>query len=98
MTKREYLYTVLMEECAEVSQAASKVMRFGEQGYNPAARPLKYNSQSLLEEYCHLAAAIEMLQESGYLPLHLLSEQDLIQAKKDKVNRYLDEYLKQQDK
>lgn len=94
MTKREYLYTVLMEEAAEVSQAASKIMRFGEQAYCPADEEMKNNAQSLLEEYCHLRAAIFMLQEAGYLPTLDTPKMIGIEAAKEaKVTHYMNEYL-----
>lgn len=100
MTKREYLYTVLMEEAAEVSQAASKILRFGEQAYDPADIDKKTNATSLIEEIQHLKAAVEMLESEGYLAmLHPYLALDAIKHnKKNKVTHYMYEYLKQQEK
>lgn len=99
MTKREYLYTILMEEAAEVSQAASKILRFGEQAYCPTDEEMKNNAQSLLEEYCHLRSAIFMLQEQGYLPTLDTNKMICTEAAKEaKVLHYMNEHLKQQEK
>lgn len=100
MTKREYLYTVLMEEAAEVSQAASKILRFGEHAYNPADPQQKTNATGLIEEVQHLKAAVEMLEDEGYLQVfHPHLALDTIRYnKKDKVTHYMNEYLKQQEK
>ena len=99
MTKREYLYTVLMEEAAEVSQAASKIMRFGEQAYNPADKEMKDNLAILYEEWSHLTAAIEMLIDEGIIPnIDITEYYSNIKRKKQKVIYYMNEYLKQQEK
>jgi len=95
MTKREYLYTVLTEEASEVSQAVSKILRFGEKAYNPADEIKKTNEAALIEEVQHLTAAVEMLQDAGYLQYsHPILTLDAIKHnKKNKVKHYLDKYL-----
>lgn len=99
MTKREYLYTVLMEEAAEVSQAASKILRFGEQAYCPADEEMKDNLAILYEEWSHLTAAIEMLIDEGIIPnIDITEYYSNIKHKKQKVIYYMNEYLKQQEK
>lgn len=99
MTKREYLYTVLMEEAAEVSQAVSKILRFGEKAYCPADEEQKDNEYNLLMEIEHLAAAIDMLQEEGILrTLDPNVAYDIQANKAQRVRKYLNKYLNQQEK
>lgn len=95
MTRKEYLYSVLSEEAAEVIQAVSKVLRFGETAYNPADEKKKTNETALIEEVQHLTAAIEMLQDEGYLTTsHLHSDLDTMKYnKRIRVRDYLDKYL-----
>ena len=50
MTKNENLLVTLSEECAEVQQAVSKVLRFGQDNYNPAT-PQVTNELEVLTEY-----------------------------------------------
>ncbi len=66
MTKNENLLVTLSEECAEVQQAVSKVLRFGQDNYNPAT-PQVTNELEVLTEYYQLIAVMEMLIESGVL-------------------------------
>ncbi len=66
MTKSENLLVTLTEECAEVQQAVSKVLRFGRSNYNPAT-PQVTNELEVLTEYYQLIAVMEMLIDSGVL-------------------------------
>lgn len=74
---REYLLTVLMEEAAEVIQAAAKCQRFGydwnEPGYG-------INSEYLAKEVGDLLAVINALK----LPNHIIAE-----SQKTKIKRVL---------
>jgi len=86
MTRQEQLLVILMEECAEVSQRASKALRFGltdPAGTEPG-QPYT-NQDRLLMEINDLYAVIDMTfgSEGPYLsPM-------LIQDKKEKVEKYL---------
>jgi NTP pyrophosphatase (non-canonical NTP hydrolase) len=60
----ERLY-LLIEECAEVQQAASKVLRHGWNAYNPLAAFGPSNQQALEKEIGQLKNAIDLLQNSG---------------------------------
>jgi hypothetical protein len=86
MTRQEQLLVILTEECAEVSQRASKALRFGltdPAGTEPG-QPYT-NKDRLLMEINDLHAVIDMLlgREKSYLsPM-------LIQDKKEKVEKYL---------
>jgi len=86
MTRQEQLLVILMEECAEVSQRASKALRFGLT--DPAGKEPDQpytNKDRLLMEINDLYAVIDMIfdKEGPYLsPM-------LIQDKKEKVEKYL---------
>jgi hypothetical protein len=86
MTRQEQLLVILTEECAEVSQRASKALRFGltdPAGTEPG-QPYT-NKDRLLMEINDLYAVIDMTfgSEGPYLsPM-------LIQDKKEKVEKYL---------
>jgi len=86
MTRQEQLLVILMEECAEVSQRASKALRFGltdPAGTEPG-QPYT-NQDRLLMEINDLYAVIDMTfnNRGSYLsPM-------LIQDKKEKVEKYL---------
>lgn len=81
MTERENLYQVLQEECGEIIQAASKIMRFGEYNHHPN-KPLITNTSELMTEYYQLQAVMEILQENNILPV--LSEKEIMQIKENK--------------
>lgn len=66
MTKNENLLVTLMEECAEVQQAVSKVIRFGADGCHPDVPP-QTNGKDVLVEYYQLIAVMEMLIDGGVL-------------------------------
>ena len=56
----------VMEECAEVSQEASKAIRFGLSNHAP--NTTQTNADRILTEYYQLTAVIEKLQRDGKLP------------------------------
>lgn len=86
MTREEHLLTILMEECAEVSQQASKMLRFGVGNVDPNTNIP--NTEMLLNELTDLYAVLEMLLVEGTIPR--TQNHDKIQIKKDKVEYFLD--------
>lgn len=86
MNKTEYLLTCLTEECAEVQQSVSKALRFGlEDTCNNTKEP---PSDRIVEEYVHIIAVMELLEEAGVLK----KDPDIITAikkKKDKVLHFM---------
>jgi NTP pyrophosphatase (non-canonical NTP hydrolase) len=76
----DHLLVVLMEECAEVQQAASKCYRFG---------LTDENHSRLVAELNDLLAAVEMLEESGVNKF--LVYKDKMEEKKRKVLYYYDQ-------
>ena len=85
MTKTEHLLLCVMEECAEVSQRASKALRFGLEEIQPGQQLT--NAQRLVLEYADLYAVFEMLgDEYPHLPRVLTVD---VEAKKAKVKQFL---------
>lgn len=60
---KDYLLTCLMEECAELAQAASKAIRFGLSDHNPETG-IK-NIEQLEMEFNDLLGIIELLNDHG---------------------------------
>ena len=90
MTRNEYLLTIVSEECAEIQQAVSKVLRFGTNGYHPD-NPVVSNGEWLLVEYYQLEEMIEMLFEAEIVEPFSLS--DIIRVrenKREKVLKYME--------
>jgi NTP pyrophosphatase (non-canonical NTP hydrolase) len=82
MKKQEEIMLILQEECAEVTQAVSKVFRFGvDAEYNNAT-----NRQRLTEELGDLLAMITLCHDFGIVDL----EQVMIAkaAKLDKLKKW----------
>lgn len=84
MKKDENLLIILGEECAEVQQAVSKILRFGKDACNPIT-PYTTNELDVLTEYYQLAAVMEMLIDQGVL--QQLSECDIATIKSDKKSK-----------
>ena len=62
MNKTDEIMFILQEECAEVTQAISKCLRFGIDNYKPG-KP-KTNREHLAEEIGDLIAMIELCYEN----------------------------------
>lgn len=89
MKRHEMLLTIASEECAEIQQAVSKMLRFGGNATHPDF-PGKTNGMQVIEEYYQLEAVIEMLIDENVL-LSLTSEDRcrIMANKKSKVEKYL---------
>ena len=81
MTKPENIIVTLMEECAEVQQSASKILRFGKDNFHPD-HPEETNEHQLLTEYYQLIATMEYLISSGILSDFWEDEIDRIKINK----------------
>lgn len=62
MNKTDEIMFILQEECAEVTQAISKCLRFGIDNYKPG-KP-KTNREHLAEEIGDLIAMIELCYDN----------------------------------
>jgi NTP pyrophosphatase (non-canonical NTP hydrolase) len=92
MTESEHLLTILMEECAEVAQRASKALRFGLTEVQTGQSLT--NAERINEELLDLYVISSMLVADG--DLESLMDIEVtpevaarIQAKREKVHRYL---------
>lgn len=90
MTETEHLFTIVMEECCEIGQRASKAKRFGIDEIQPGQS--LSNAERIMGEYADLVAMIHMLQDRKLLPG---LDFRLVEAKKEKVAHFL-EYSRQQ--
>lgn len=93
MNRREHLLTISVEECGEVAQRLTKLLRFGPDEVQPDehANPEKLtNRERVLREYADLVGVLEM---AGFSVDEL--DGAWIDAKKSKVAKYL-EYSKAQ--
>ena len=63
MKKNEHICIVTMEECAEIQQDTSKLLRFGKGNHHPDSDVT--NGYHLMKEYYQLQAMIEMMVEHG---------------------------------
>jgi NTP pyrophosphatase (non-canonical NTP hydrolase) len=66
------LLNITLEECAEVTQAISKVFRFGMCSTHPAT-PNVTNKDHLEEEIGDLLCMIDLLQEKGVLDANAIA-------------------------
>lgn len=89
MKKYENDYVVAMEECSEIIQVLSKIMRFGLYNNHPD-RPSETNKDDLIKEYYQFQAVMEKIFfENQIKPSNV--EIDTIKAKKlDKMGKWLE--------
>lgn len=79
------LLTILMEECAEVQQRASKMLRFGVTEVQPGQN--QTNSDRLSIEVGDLQHVISRCVDEGLMSANIISQQKL--EKRKKLNRFL---------
>jgi len=90
----EYLLICLVEECAEVQQRATKMLRFGVTEVEPG-QP-NNNVQRLHEELNDLHAILDLLESnSGEGIIYFRRDHRLIEAKIVKVRKFI-KYSQQQ--
>lgn len=86
MNNIENIALTTIEECAEVSQALSKCLRFGFSSYNPV-EPKFNNIQEALNEYYQLEAMMELLlAETGLQDIY--SKDTIEQIKNNKIEKF----------
>ena len=84
MNNIENLYIVASEECAEMQQCISKILRFGESNHHPD-RPNDTNAIELLTEYYQLQSVMEMIIDHGVLGHMSEKEIEAIKAKMQNI-------------
>lgn len=78
MNRTEEILLILMEECAEVIQAISKIKRFG----------MSDNQAQLKKELADLQCMIELVYEFDVVPTNYEERLDLIFQKRQKLKQY----------
>lgn len=86
MTFEENLLVILMEECAETSQRASKAIRFTLPEVQPDQELT--NAERIVYEFNDILAVMELLFESG--AINKVVDQGAIDIKKAKIKKYLE--------
>lgn len=76
MNKREELLVITMEECAEVSQACSKMLRFNEQ----------VDYKNLQDEIGDLMCMVELLKEQGIVTNTQIAKR--MEVKREKLKKW----------
>lgn len=87
MTRREMLLLKLMEECAEVSQRASKQILYGKDEIQDGQSFT--NAERTAGEIEDLFVICKMLDEENELPDSILGDLDRLETKKAKVEKWL---------
>lgn len=81
--KKELFSGVLVEECAEVVQAMSKINRFGINSVSPYEGSVS-NRQALVSELGDVLAMIELLKD---VPYFSITDEELEVAKAKKIKK-----------
>lgn len=90
MNKLEHLMTVAIEECAEISQALTKSLRFGM--YNGSPNSNTTNKDDVMKEFYQLIAVFKMLEKYGF-EISNRAACDIQIAKIQKVEEYMDKAI-----
>jgi NTP pyrophosphatase (non-canonical NTP hydrolase) len=84
---KEHLLTCLIEEAAEIQQAATKALRFGLQDGYPGSNTT--NAQDIAREINDLIAVIDLCRENGIISQPAESKH-MYEAKRERVKKYMD--------
>lgn len=84
MNLQQHMLLLLMEECCEVAQNASKCSRFTP-GHRATIEDLS-NLEKLNSEYNDLLAIVELLKDEG---IDLMRNEALIENKKKRLKAYI---------
>lgn len=88
MTRKELLLVLLMKECDELSQRASKALRFTLEEVQEG-QPLT-NAERIVYEFGDLWTVMEMLKKEGHLSYTEDELDHMTYAKRDKIKKYLE--------
>lgn len=89
--KQRHLLVTLVEECGEIAQHTCKALRFGLDDRDPTIEYSPTERDNISKEILDLLAVVEMLQVDHVLPVSSsVAERAAIEAKKIKVERYMD--------
>lgn len=92
MQRHENLLITTMEECAEIQQSISKLLRFGDLNYCKEQDAIIDNNYNILKEYEQLKEMFNILLEYHILEDLTEEQKDEIRHnKRTKVFRYIEE-------
>lgn len=66
------LLSIISEECGEVSQAVSKIIRFGLEGRDPKIRNANTNKEELAIELGNVMSAMMLASKAGLLDYEIV--------------------------
>ena len=89
MNRREYLLICLMEECAEVSKAAAKALRFGADNTHPVFK--SDNTDKLFHELHDVEAVSNLLAWELGVTITRTEAEKQVEKKIKKVEKYMEE-------
>lgn len=95
MNRKDHLLLLLMEECAEVQQACSKILRFGMEDSKTPIEP--NNEEKLLNEIYDLLTVLDVIHEEV---TSLVLDQELYEishVKRKKIEKWI-KYSKEKGK
>ena len=87
MTREEHLLVIFCEECSEVAKETAKALRFGLNDKEPNQDLT--NREKIAIEFNDLFAVMHMLVDDGIIPENGMLDIKAIEAKKQKVEKYL---------
>lgn len=82
---------ILSEECAEVIQVVSKIIRFGYEDFNPYAKDIRSNRERLEEELGDVLGAMQLFNLASEL-----NNMKILDAKEKKLQKF-EKFTKYQD-
>ncbi len=88
MNREQHLLVTMAEECSEVIQRIAKALRFGINETEPGQN--LDNNERIIYELNDLFAVVDMLKEAGTFDGSLLLNLEAIEAKKIKVEKYME--------
>lgn len=86
MNYKEYLLTLLAEECAEVQKLCTKAQRFGLEDTEPNDHIT--NAENMVHELGDVTAIVEMMVEEGMISAPAPSREK-IEAKKTRTKQWM---------
>jgi len=87
MTRQELLLVMLMEECDETSQRASKALRFTLEEVHEGQ--IMTNAERIIYEFNDLCAVMEILNEEGIFNKPSFLDHEYIKLKRAKIEKWL---------
>ena len=87
MTITDHLLVLLAEEAGEVTQAATKALRFGLNDFNPKTEII--NKDNIIFEFNDLLAVMELLNDNN--SIETVIDRGLIEQKKLKISKYMEQ-------